>query len=339
MRTSILVLFALMIGEVRCQGAFAGEITYTHVSDFTYEILVTYYTCTDFPTDLPEIQIEYGDGSTETIARTSIVDLGPWEGCCPTRINSYQTTHAYAGPGVYVISSSEYHRMATLVNVPNSNSIPYYIQSTLVISPTTGNNNSAQFLNNATDIELEWITLIHDPQAFDPDGDSLSFELVAPLGSDGMPIPGYFPPPPSTTPGYTWLDPNTGIFHWNAPQQIGAFSIAIRATEWRWQNGIPFNVGRVTRDMTLCVTSLPTGIDELPGASAITFYPTITDGPLFMSNSAEEKINLTVIDASGRSIASLTLPVGEQHLDMSHLPSGIYTLRSDQGAIGRFVRN
>ena len=55
----------------------AGEITYQHIEDLTYEFTITTYTDPTSLADRDELTIAWGDGITEVLTRNSIETLVP----------------------------------------------------------------------------------------------------------------------------------------------------------------------------------------------------------------------------------------------------------------------
>ncbi len=87
---------------------------------------------------------------------------------------------------------------------------------------------------------------IHNANAFDPDGDSLSYELIFCKGSEGLPIPGYSYPAASNS---FSLDAITGDLVWDSPTGCGEYNVAFLIKEWR--NGVL--IGFVERDMQITI--------------------------------------------------------------------------------------
>ncbi|MBL0098382.1 MAG: hypothetical protein IPP46_19215 [Bacteroidetes bacterium] len=174
--------------------------------------------------------------------------------------NIYVRTHVYPGTGSYIMYFLDENRNANVINIPGSVNIPFYVQTQLIISPAFLTNSSPQLLQPPIDDGAVNRLFIHNPNAYDPDGDSLSYELVPCKGFGGSPIPTFFYPPASTS--FT-LDAITGDLIWDSPMQQGEFNVAMIIREWRNIPGIGLlNIGYVTRDMQ------------------ITIYPPIND-PLF----------------------------------------------------------
>ena len=124
-----------------------------------------------------------------------------------------------------------------------------YIYCELLISPfITGYDNTPMLLLPPVDNGCVHQPFYHNPGAYDPDGDSLSYKLVPCRGSLGQVIPGYTFPQASTS---ITLDPKTGDFLWDSPVQQGEYNIAILVEEWR--AGV--KIGSVLRDMQIIVVA------------------------------------------------------------------------------------
>ncbi len=264
MRTGqlILLLFGLLISSLlHATHNRAGEITYRHLGGFQYEATIITYTKSDSPADRPDLGISWGDGSIDTIPRINGSGMG--ELVAPSiKKNIYVGVHTYPGPSIYTISFEDPNRNGGLVNIPNSVNIPFYVSTQLVINPFLGINNSVQLLNPPIDEACPGQIFIHNPGAFDPDGDSISYHLVDCRGEGGLVIPGFNQPIASNS---FSLDAITGDLVWDSPlpSGIGEYNVAFVIEEWR--HGIL--IGSVTRDMQISVVpcnNLPPTIVPLP---------------------------------------------------------------------------
>ncbi|MEO0405211.1 MAG: hypothetical protein AAF193_10100, partial [Bacteroidota bacterium] len=245
----------------------AGEITYRHLSGFTYEVTITTCTRSDVIADRPWLEIDWGD-IQEGDPLDSLERQLPINFLSPTaQINTYIGVHTYSGPGEFVISVLDPNRNSGVLNIPNSVEQPFCIQSTLIINPQTGNNNSVQLLNPAKENACLNKLWIHNPGAFDPDGDILRYSLVTCLGDECEPINGYIGPELVNAADDTFtIDEFTGDVVWEFPSQVGEYNIAILIEEFREVNGILVKVGDVLRDMQITVqacTNNPPIIDPI----------------------------------------------------------------------------
>jgi gliding motility-associated-like protein len=229
----------------------AGEITYRWISGLTYEATITTYTYTQTPADRCELELFWGDGTSDTIARIN----GPSGGGCEhygeivaqyIKKNIYKGTHTYSAPSTYLLYFEDPNRNGGIINIPNSVNVPFYVQSVLVISPFLGPNNSPILLNPPIDNACLNYPFIHNPGAYDIDGDSLSYRLISCKGEKGLDIPGYTFPQASNS---FSMNPVTGDLLWDSPVQQGEYNVAFLIEEWR--NGVL--IGYVTRDMQITV--------------------------------------------------------------------------------------
>ncbi len=221
----------------------AAEITYRWVQGLTYEVTITMYTYTPSPADdvRTSLPIIWGDNSQSEIPRIQFQALAD-----NYTLNIYQMNHTFPGSGNYIISVEDPNRNFGVVNIPNSVNVPIYVESLLVINPFLEENNSVQLLNPPIDQGCVGKIYIHNPSAFDPDEDSLSYKLVNCRGMQGLEIPGYTLPLASTS---FEIDPVTGDLTWDAPVLQGEYNVAFEIEEWR--SGT--KIGSVVRDMQILI--------------------------------------------------------------------------------------
>jgi len=174
--------------------------------------------------------------------------------------NTYHGTHTYPGPGTYEIKMEDQNRNEDILNIPGSVNVPFAIKTVLQINPNEGNNNTPVLLNPPIDKAAVGELFIHNPAAFDSDGDSISYGLTICLGNNGLPIPGYTLPPASHD---FYVNPVTGDLVWDCPTTVGRYNVAMLIEEWR--NGI--KIGKIVRDMQIEVyesENHPPVIDSIP---------------------------------------------------------------------------
>ncbi|MBN8694989.1 MAG: gliding motility-associated C-terminal domain-containing protein [Bacteroidetes bacterium] len=268
----------------------AGEITYQHISGYTYKIIVTTYTNTFNTTaDRCELTVNFGDGDSAIAPRVN----GP-SSLCPntqdgvmlsspanTKLNIYETFHTYSGSGAYVITVEDPNRNAGICNIPNSVNASFFLRTELVINPFLGRNSSPTLLNPPLDMACVGECFEHNPGAYDAEGDSLSYELTT-CYANGAPIFGYTLPPNM---GINSINVLNGDLIWCTPPQICQYNVAILIKEYRLFQGVRYYVGSILRDMQIDVASCSNNAPQINNindtcvvvGTNITFGVTATD--------------------------------------------------------------
>lgn len=219
----------------------AGEISYVYISGLTYEFTITTYTYTPSPADRPEIEVFWGDGTASIIPRVIKTNMEN-----NISRNVYVAQHTFPAAGTFHVTFEDPNRNAGIVNIPSSVEIPFFIETILIINPFIGGNSSPQLLNPPLDNGCTNVPYYHNPGAYDPEGDSLSYSLINCRGFEGEDIPGYTLPQASN---YIEIDAITGDLTWDSPLMAGEYNIAILIEEWR--NGVL--IGSMVRDMQITI--------------------------------------------------------------------------------------
>lgn len=234
----------------------AGEIRYEQIGPLTIRAtIVTYTKASSTAADRDTLILNWGDGSEQNVGRSNGNGNGEPIAGQDLKINLYVAEHTYPGRDTYTLWFQDLNRVADIINLnfPNSVEIPFYVQTTFTLlnSNFQGYNSSAQLLQPPIDFACIFKKFEHNPNAYDPDGDSLAYELVVPFDNFGNNVPNYlFPteilPGPSNV---ITLDEFTGDFVWDAPQTAAEYSIAILIKEYR--DGIL--ITSTVRDMQIFV--------------------------------------------------------------------------------------
>ena len=265
----------------------AAEITYTWLGGNAYEFTLTCYTYTPSPAGLQRdsLLVQWGDGNEEYIPRVVMQNLGD-----DYTLNVYKQIHNFSSSGSYIISMEDANRNFGVINVPNSVMVPMHIETELVINPFLGYNNSVQLLNAPVDKGCVGKLYLHNPSAYDPDGDSLSYKLINCKGLDGLDIPGYSFPEASHS---FEMDPATGELRWENPLLQGEYNVAFMVEEWR--HGV--KVGSVIRDMQILISACS---NNLPEIQCDDFYCLVAGEQLgFMISASDPDGNQVTLTASG----------------------------------------
>jgi gliding motility-associated-like protein len=244
----------------------AGEITARRISSLTYEIRLSAYF------DVGPLGIEaaraanaidfyFGNEGPRNVKRVegTIREIGN-----NTTFNEYVTTFTFPSAGTYEISVEMENRNANTLNLnkgQQTDRVNFFVHTTLEINSFIGSNQTPVLLNAPIDLAAVGQRYIHNPNAFDADGDSLSFKLFTPQSGNGrgsgINIP-YEDPNLIGAPGNTEagaspatfsINPITGDLIWDAPARKGQYNVAFVVEEWR--DGV--RIGQIVRDMQILV--------------------------------------------------------------------------------------
>ena len=260
----IFLLFGLFATAARATHNRAGEILVEQIGDCVdltiRATVITYTKASSIAADRDSVEVFWGDGSSDWLYRVN-GPLGP--GGIPSgellpndiKKNLYVGTHSYPGRATYTIGMTDPNRIDNILNVnfPNSVSIPFYIETvyTFLNPQFQGCNSTPTLLQPPIDFGCVGRIFKHNPNASDPDGDSLSYHLIEPLQKANMVVPKYLYPNQIGSGGSNELslDPVTGELVWNTPLVSGEYNIAMIIVSYR--NGVPIDT--TIRDMQVLV--------------------------------------------------------------------------------------
>ena len=185
------LLLFISISLLTFQASFAthlraGEITARRVSatSLTYRVTLTTYTDQINGLQANEAQnnvtFYFGLSSNQNISyevsrkRRVLINSS-------TMLNVYDTLFTFPAAGRYTISCGIPNRNANTINLPQpSDQISFFVESTIFINSSIGLNSTPVLLNVPIDSAAVGARYIHNPGAFDVDGDSLSYRLTIP---------------------------------------------------------------------------------------------------------------------------------------------------------------
>ncbi len=248
--TSLIVLISATLYGTHNR---AGEITYVQTGPLTIVATVTTYTKTSSAgADRDSIEVFWGDGSSDVVFRSN--GNGDELPSLDIKVNFYTMEHSYPSRNRYTISFQDPNRVNNIqnVNYPNSIDVPFYLETRITLTQTQfeGPNSSVMLLQPPIDFACVGSRFVHNPNAYDPDGDSISYQLVTPLQSQGTEVPNYvFPDGIPGATGNLSINSITGDLIWDTPTVTGEFNVAIQINEFR--DGILVN--SVIRDMQILV--------------------------------------------------------------------------------------
>ena len=259
----------------------AGEITAKRISNTSLTYRVTLTTYTD---QINGVQANEGQNFVKFYFGVTGVPLYDVKRKkkflinASTMCNVYDTTFTFPAQGKYTITCAITNRNANTVNLPGrTDEISFFVETTIVVNGALGLNNTPVLLNIPIDTAGVGKRFIHNPGAFDADGDSLAYRLTTPKrdfgeGSGlGEFITGYRDPATLGQPLLTEdgarasvfkIDPITGDLIWDAPGKWTTpqyqINVAFIVEEWRKGfDGKYAKIGEITRDMQIIVVETP----------------------------------------------------------------------------------
>lgn len=271
------MLFMLPVFQVQATHLRAGEITVERIgcASRTFRITVTVYTDTGSPVLFggPQDVLDFGDGTRVLVPETP---NSPFPGLSSIGKASYSIIHTFPGQGRYTISYLEPNRNEGILNINNSVNTTFYLETQVDLT-VLGCDNSPVLLVPPIDEACVGVAFFHNPGAFDPDGDSLSYELVVPFRDRNTPVLNYRDPNnPQFYIGLNYeqaneagddvptfeINPVDGTLTWDAPaipssisSTIVEYNVAFVVNEWRNINNVWVKIGYVRRDMQIIVSA------------------------------------------------------------------------------------
>lgn len=267
----VVALFMLLMGSnfsAKATHLRAGEITVKRLGcGLKFRIIIKAYTNTGSQVRYEGGELRFGDGVVSIRPRIENQDLGLGNSVGYVKDS---IEHDFPGAGRYVITYKERNRNAGVLNIANSVNTPFFLETVIYIDPFIGCDNSPVLLVPPIDRGCTGGAWYHNPGAYDPDGDSLSYEFTVPKQDKGIVVGNYRDPnvkefydrigidyskanetqdgPPTFN-----IDPITGTIIWDAPGAPGEYNIAFRIYQWRKIGDEWKQIGYVTRDMQIII--------------------------------------------------------------------------------------
>ncbi|ARS37817.1 hypothetical protein CA264_10785 [Pontibacter actiniarum] len=210
----------------------------------------------------PEVVIYTGAGSTIIVPRKSVTPVS-----ADTDREVFEWEYTYPSDGNFTTYWIGENRNNGILNMaPPSDQRSFFISTTIDINALRGFNSTPVLTVAPIDKAAVGRKFVHNPGAFDADGDSLAFKLIAPQyqqpnGTIAV-VPGYSLPAntfqcqtsDASGPAFFRLDVHTGQMTWDAPCVKGEYNVAFVVEEWRrGPNGGAVKIGQVIRDMQIRV--------------------------------------------------------------------------------------
>ena len=300
----ISILLFLLSSHAHASHFYAGEITYRCINNNQYVVqLETFQDCAAIapPTSVSITASSSCTGNlTFNLPQISLTDISPVcpNGTSPCLSGNYGTYHVIYSDTIslssctdWILSYTNCCRPASIVNLANSNTT---IHTEVSLDNSTTCNNAALVTTPAYIHVCIGQVHTHSLQAYDLDGDSLTFSLTNPLGSNGSPEPyatGYSVNTPLGNSSPFSFDSNTGTFTFTA-NTIGGYIVGIQINEYR--NGTLISTSN--KDVSIvafnCSNSAPNySISNVQGGY-------LDDNIFYVTNPSQLSFDITTIDTA-----------------------------------------
>ncbi|RYZ39119.1 MAG: hypothetical protein EOP49_30450, partial [Sphingobacteriales bacterium] len=278
-RLLLIVCAFLFLQDAKATHLMGGDITAKLDSAGNYTIQLTHYRDTlGIPLD-PTVTLKlYLENSGSWVIWTTAVvplNVAASTALIPSfpygiEVGVYTMSMALP-PGKVRITNDVCCRNNAIVNMfdPGAESLVLY---TDVLVDTPSGNSTPDFLAMPVAYFPQNQPATYNPLPFDPDGDSLSWNLNVPMGNTNglttVPVL-LFTPPSSDPSGPFAINPVTGEITWT-PDMLGNFVQSFEVIEYK--NGLP--VGKIIRDMQYVI--VPDTGNSSPFFQMVTPYSTNT---------------------------------------------------------------
>lgn len=275
-KTLFILGMLIFASEVFATHIRAGEITAVRINQFelTYRFTITGFRDSGSPIEFGAGVLKLGDGTEVSgpfnVTRTNVGN--------EIELVTFSYVHTYTAPNGngYLISYQEDFRNANIINMDNSVNTTFYVETQIVIDSFLGLNDTPILTVPPIDFAAVGALFIHNPGAFDPDGDSLAYRLITPKKGSTQPVNNYRElnsadfysnfsigseagNPPTLS-----INAITGDLIWDAPgdaflsvagnSEQREYNVAFVVEEWRNVSGTWYQMGYVVRDMQIIVT-------------------------------------------------------------------------------------
>ncbi|MES2760952.1 MAG: T9SS type A sorting domain-containing protein [Bacteroidota bacterium] len=226
-------------------------------------------------------------------------------------LKKYYGTCTYPGPGNYQISCEDNFRMNNIKNIASSSTQGIKLSNMLKIQTFGIPAYTSPVLNNKSqNLIVQGNKVVFEPNFFDPEGDSLSYQIVPCFSAN------YY------TPVGCSIDILGNLSF--SKDSIGIYAFSMDVKEWRKkQNGTYIFIQSSQIDFTMDITT-DVSVAET-NKHSIKVYPNPTNALLNITDENNQIQNATIEIANTIGQTVFSVPFTNQ-IDISSLPSGMYFL-------------
>lgn len=293
-----------------------GWIEYKWISGYTYSFTTTLLVDSVLDANRTGISM-FGCGPTSTLS--GISNSGK------IKIYKFSEINTLSGPGNCVGYIEESSRVQYIRNMPQSHQQALYVYSILNINSFGGPNSTPILTSLPVNLTTSLNTITYNPGAIDPDGDSLSYQLVHCLRSPSMSYQHIFFPNTAINNYGTLTIPN---------DSTGLFAFCIKISEWRKDvNGNYQPINETPIDFVVDMVS-SVGINELNKNEMISIYPNPTSNILNIKSNSKTNSEIEITNQLGQTVLKQKF---SESIDVCKLVPGCYFIRVDN-SYSKFIK-
>lgn len=247
----IFLAFSSIIGSA--SHLKGGYISVKRISSLTYDVTVTVFTdndctgCVLFGSELSVL--DFGDGSN-ILVPSGLSNVG---------IASQTVRHTYPAIGTYTIFFSEPSRNGGVINMTNSEGIPFYIETIINFDPMLAFHSTPEFLVGPV-FEVKLGSPFSQSLGVRSDDDVInSYELGTPLRNKETLIENY------KLPENFMINPHNGLITWDTKfegqYRAGEFTFNVKVHLYKKINDRLIKICTISRDVQIIVTENAENID------------------------------------------------------------------------------
>lgn len=278
-------------------------------SSTTVEAICVFYTDGELSQEI--IQIKWGDGTPDD--EIPLIEANASAEPLNNEIIRYvvRTRHTYSGPGQYALRADVCCLEEKYLNVDGSNlSFSPISILNLTTDIPSGCENHPEVLQPGIDFIFSGQNFIHNPSAFDLDGDSLAYSLIVPRVGNEYRFPDEIEP---GIDNILSLNFKTGDLKWSAPQQPGNYLVVMNIEQFR--NGST----QGETEFWLTIKVKPNGLSLFPN-------PSSGNMKIELENGKDAPISFRIFNVLGQMVMEEkgVLDLGSIPLDLTRLSRGEY---------------
>jgi hypothetical protein len=308
--------------NIHAQSSFVGgylkaELIGDVLESLTIRVTATVYSTSNDPEQT--ISVFWGDGLSEEVELTSGIALGE-DGLY---ILQFWAHHTYPARNTYGIAAQTCCLNEDIINISNPASTPFllYLEYDFPNPQFQGSNGTPSLLQPLSDIAIIGQDYTFNSNAYDPDGDSLAYEIEPSF----LEPYGYIAPNELDTGGENIfvVDPITGDLSWNYPEiESRKYIIPYLITAYR--DGLPVSKTFALLQLEIMGTN-PTTLNELEEGPEL--YPNpISRGWVMVKWPDNEGYEYVLYNSVGERLLQGNATSQFLPLNISY-PNGMYWLK------------